>query len=79
MKDYKIGDPIVFEDEFGNVKDGTIACENVYGSAGQYGIDDGDPPGLYSRNADEIVPADGEEQYAIPVLDDDEYYVYPIM
>lgn len=80
MTTYQIGEQVVFENEFGEVCDGVIACENAYGTPGQYGIEDGDGDGLYSRNADEIVPADGEEQYAIPVDDsDEEYYVYPIM
>ena len=74
-----VGDAVVFEDEFGQVRDGVIACMDAYGTPGRYGIEDGEGCGVYSRSADEIVPADGEEQYAIPALDDDEYYVYPNM
>jgi hypothetical protein len=72
MTTYQTGTPIVFEDEFGNVRDGSIGCADLYGNQGQYGITAEGARGLYSRRADLISPANGEEQFAIPTREDEE-------
>ena len=60
MASYQYGDKVVFTDEFGKERVGTVIAPDAYDMPGRIGIDVGEY-GMYHRASEDIRPAQDYE------------------